>query len=237
MPFRAQYRRGGGVQSGLRVELYTADPSRMPINRALKPVWIQKIQKYRKKRPKTPVVGKIFPSVFGKTHKVLYLCIDKPLTMSQYLVYIKLPVYVREWCEHHFGVPVEFPRGSNVNAVIRHFLKERPSGIVPEQQQADETAIRIPDSQAKRTSKFNYLTRSGKLGIASAIDDLFTLHMYEDLTGPGTRAVPVSALVEDWIHCNGISEEQEHNVRMKFYRIKDSYRKNGVNVSRRYKRD
>lgn len=156
--------------------------------------------------------------------------------MSQYLIYIKLPVYIREWCHHHFGNPVEFPRGSNVNAVIRHFTKEQPSGVMPEQQQPGETAICIPDSQSKRASQFNYLTRSGKLGIMSAIDDLFSIHMYEDLTGPGSRGVPVTALVDDWMRSNGIGADQEHNLRQKFYRIKDSYRKKGVNVSRRYKR-
>ena len=53
--------------------------------------------------------------------------------MSQYLIYIKLPVYEKEWCEHHFGNPSVFPKASNVNAVIRHFTKERPSGALPEQ--------------------------------------------------------------------------------------------------------
>lgn len=157
--------------------------------------------------------------------------------MSQYLIYIKLPVYVREWCEFHFGNPAVFPRHSDINAVIRHFIKQLPEGRVPLTQQPGELAIEIPDSQSKRASVFNYLTDAGRQGIASAIDNLFTMHMYESLTGVGSRGVQVSTLVEDWISTNGISYANIDNVRMKFYRIKDSYRKNGVNVSRGYKRD
>ena len=71
--------------------------------------------------------------------------------MSQYLIYIKLPVYEKEWCEHHFGNPSVFPKASNVNAVIRHFTKERPSGALPEQQQSGELAIEIPDSLSSTT--------------------------------------------------------------------------------------
>lgn len=180
---------------------------------------------------------KEIPSLFGFYKYFFYICTHIPLTMSQYLIYIKLPVYEKEWCEHHFGNPSVFPKASNVNAVIRHFTKERPSGALPEQQQSGELAIEIPDSQSKRASIFNYLTSAGKQGIASAIDDLFTIHLYESLTDVGARGVQVTTLIQDWIQSNGISLDQLDNLRQKFYRVKDSYRKSGVNVSRGYKRD
>lgn len=157
--------------------------------------------------------------------------------MSDYIAYIKVPVYEREWCEFHFGNPAVFPAQSNLNAVLRHFLRLRPADAVPEQQQDGELAVALPDSQSKRVSSYNYLTKPARRAVAEAIDDLFVISMYEALTGVGARSVQLTALVEDWMHANGISMDQEHNLRMKFYRIRDSYRSHGINISRGYKHE
>lgn len=159
------------------------------------------------------------------------------MIMSDFTIYIKLPAYEREWCISHFGNPARFPAQSNINSVIRHYLKERPADIVPIVQQDDELAICIPASQAKPPSKFNYVTIPGKKGIAEAINDLFSKHIWEDLMNEAVRDQPMTYLLEDWMTTNGISYDHFQNLKQKFYRIMDSYRKCGVNVSRGYKHE
>ncbi len=158
--------------------------------------------------------------------------------MSQFLIYVKLPVYEREWCEHHFGRPCRFPAQSNINAVIRHFLRQRPFGAEDPELGDDSMPIVIPDSRSKRPKEYNWLSDSGRKAIADSINDLFSMHMWEQLTTPGTRGIGLSCLIHDWMDENHISEEQYNNLRQKFLRIKDSYRQSsGINVSRGYKHE
>lgn len=158
--------------------------------------------------------------------------------MSDFLIYIKVPDYEREWCEHHFGSPCAFPAQSNLNSVIRHFLRLRPKDYVPRDRQPGEMAICIPYSQAKKPESYNFVSKHGRAAIAEAINDLFTLHMWEGLTDPGCRGVQLSKLILDWMDANGISEDNYDNMRQKFTRIKEAYRKEaGVNVSRGYKHE
>lgn len=158
--------------------------------------------------------------------------------MSDFLLYIKVPDYEREWCEHHFGSPCEFPVQSNLNSVIRHFLRLRPKNAVPLERQPGEIAIRIPFSKSKPPLSYNYLSKPGKAAVAEAIDDLFAMHMWEDLTDPGCRKVKLSNLIYDWMDSNGISDGNYWNMRQKFTRIKEAYRKKAkINVSRGYKHE
>ena len=158
--------------------------------------------------------------------------------MSNILTYVKLPLYEREWCEHHFGCPCEFPAATNINNIIRHFTRIRPDDIPPETQKDGELAICIMGSQSKKPTTYNYISRHGKDAIAAAIDDIFVMHMWEELTDIGCRSVQLSTLILDWMDNNGISRQNNNyeNLRMKFQRIKDSYRKGAnVNISRGYK--
>ena len=159
--------------------------------------------------------------------------------MSKILIYIPLPLYEREWCECHFGSPCEFPKSTNLNNVIRHFSRIRPSGATPETKQDGDIAICLMGSKSKKPEIYNYISEHGKQAIAQAIDDIFTMHMWEELTDIGCRSVQLSKLIRDWMDSNGISMRGNNydNLRMKFQRVKDAYRKKSVNVSRGYKHE
>lgn len=157
--------------------------------------------------------------------------------MSNIQIYIKLPEYERQWCRHHFGEPCTFPNQSNINSVIRYFTKKRPEGAEVETKKEGELAICIPDSQSKDPYYYNYLTAPGKKAIAEAINDIFTKQMFENLSAIQFRAIPLTLIIRDWMATNGISYEQEHNIIQKYTRIKDAYRKCGVNISRGYKHE
>lgn len=157
--------------------------------------------------------------------------------MSNFQIYIKLPEYERQWCRHHFGEPCAFPNLSNINSVIKYFLKKRPANAEVETMQDGELAISIPDSQSKDPAYFNFLTKPGKQAIAEAINDIFTKQMFEDLSAIKFRAIPLTLIIRDWMTANGISYDQEHNIIQKYTRIKEAYRKCGVNISRGYKHE
>ena len=158
--------------------------------------------------------------------------------MSEFCIYVKVPLYEKEWCEHHFGKPCKFPSQSNINSVIRHFLRTTPKGCTPRQQQPGELAIVIPYSSSKHPRDYNYLSIPGREAVSEAINDLFTIHMFEGLTDPGCRKVKLSKLILDWMLCNGISQDNYDNMRQKFTRIKEAYRKEAdINISRGYKHE
>lgn len=147
---------------------------------------------------------------------------------------------MREWCEHHFGRPCTFPPATNINNVIRHFSRLRPDGATPETQKPGELAICLLGSKSKKPEQFNYISKPGKAAIAEAIDDIFVMQMWEDLTDIGARGVQLSKLVLDWMEANGITMTGNNyeNLRMKFQRIKEAYKKGaGINISRGYKHE
>ena len=86
----------------------------------------------------------------------------------EYLTYVKLPAYEREWCETHFGKPCEFTRGTNLNSIIRHFMRKRPDNAPPEIRQPGETAIVLVSSASKKVETYNYISKPGKEAIAKA---------------------------------------------------------------------
>lgn len=160
--------------------------------------------------------------------------------MSNILIYVKIPLYEREWCEHHFGSPCTFPAATNLNNVIRHFSRIRPSGVEPDTQQPGELAICLMGSKSKKPDVYNFISTHGKAAIGQAIDDLFTMHMWEELTDIGCRSIAISKLIMDWMEQNGISMSGNNyeNLRMKFQRIKDAYKNEaGINISRGYKHE
>ncbi len=160
--------------------------------------------------------------------------------MSQFLIYIKLPAYEREWCEHHFGSPCVFPPSTNINSVIRHFTRKRPEGELPVSQQPGELAICLMGSAKKKPEVYNWIGKHGKAAIAEAIDDIFIMQMWEDLTDIGCRSIQLSKLMMDWMENNGISMQGNNyeNLRMKFMRLRDAFRKSaGINISRGYKHE
>lgn len=153
-----------------------------------------------------------------------------------FLIYIKVPAYQKEWCIHHFGNPCKFPPQSHINAVIRHFIRLRPKLSAPEERKDTDLAIVIPTSQSKHPENYNYLSEPGRAAVEEAVNDIFTKHMWEGLTDIGCRNVKLSYLILDWMSDNGISSDNYENLRQKFTRIKEQYRKEaGVNLSRGYK--
>ena len=160
--------------------------------------------------------------------------------MSHYLVYVPVPRYEKEWAEHHFGDPCDFPPGTNLHHVLRHFARRRPASAPPDIRHPGELSICLHGSASRKPETYNYFSPHGKVAVAEAIDDIFTMQLWEDLTDIGSRSVRLSHLLQDWMYGNGISMEGNNyeNLRQKFQRIKDAYRRGAqINVSRGYKHE
>jgi hypothetical protein len=156
--------------------------------------------------------------------------------MSDFNIYIRLPRYLREWAVFHFGSPCRFPSQSPINAVIRHFVRLRPSDLPVERCATDQISVCIPDSRAKPPISYNYINQYGQEAVAESINDLFTTQMYEELHDITHRGVRLSTIIYDWLTANGIDLDEYVNVRQKFYRIIESYKKAGVDISRHDKK-
>lgn len=152
------------------------------------------------------------------------------VSMSQFIIYIKLEKYLSEWLTHTLGCPVRFPNGSNENAVIRAFIQQTPEGEKPETAAEGMTPIYIPDSKAKPPESYNYMTDSGKKAVREAIMDLFTRNLWNELRPIDSINIGVNTRIAAWCEMHGIGLDRVETVRQKYYRIREAYKKRGINL-------
>ena len=153
--------------------------------------------------------------------------------MSQFVIYLDLKPYLKEWLEHSLGNPVEFPPHSNENAVIRTFIQRRP-GTEPVETNADGhlTAICIPDSKAKPAEYYNYITNSGKQAIIEAIEDRFIQNLWGELSQLtfSTEGKGINTHIAAWCEMHGISLDYVETVRQKYFRTRKAYTVKGIDL-------
>lgn len=152
------------------------------------------------------------------------------VSMSQFVIYIKLEKYLSEWLTHSLGCPVRFPNGSNENSVIRAFTMQPPESELPETASEGMTPIYIPDSKAKPPESYNYMTDSGKKAVREAIMDLFTRNLWNELRPIDSINIGVNTRIAAWCEMHGIGLDRVETVRQKYYRIREAYKKRGINL-------
>ena len=174
-----------------------------------------------------PKIYFCFRSFTADTNKICTFA----LSMSQFVIYIKLEKYISEWLTHSLGYPVRFPNGSNENAVIRAFIQQTPKGDTPDTAAEGMTPIYIPDSKAKPPESYNYMTDSGKKAVREAIIDLFTRNLWNELRPiDSIKGVGVNTRIAAWCEMHGIGLDRVETVRQKYYRIREAYKKRGINL-------
>ena len=153
--------------------------------------------------------------------------------MSQFVIYLELKPYLKEWLEHSLGNPVEFPPHSNENAVIRTFIQRRPEAEPIETNSSGVlTAIRIPDSKAKPAEYYNYITGSGKQAIVEAIEDRFVQNLWGELSmlTLSTQGKSINTHIAAWCEMHGISLDSVETVRQKYFRVRKAYTEKGIDL-------
>ena len=92
------------------------------------------------------------------------------------------------------------------------------------------TPIYIPDSKAKPPESYNYMTDSGKKAVREAIMDLFTRNLWNELRPIESINIGVNTRIAAWCEMHGIGLDRVETVRQKYYRIRDAYKKRGINL-------
>ena len=152
--------------------------------------------------------------------------------MSNFVVYIEVEPFIKEWLIHSFGNPVVFPAQSVENATIRRFTQKQP-GAAPEPHADKEVAIAIPDSKAKDPMLYNYLGTHGKKAVAECINDTFKMNMWAELNDLSDVGCSIMKAIYSWCEMHGISIDYAWTIRQRYYRMRDSYLKKGIDLRRK----
>ena len=150
--------------------------------------------------------------------------------MSKYLIYVPLEPYQKQWLIHSFGDPVVFPDCSVENSTIRRLITKWPKEFQPEPQGEKEVAICIPSSKAKDPSAFNFLSIHGKQAIAECVDDLFRICLWKELEDMSDTKCKRMTAIYAWCENHGIDLDYAETIRMRWYRMKAAYKRNGVDL-------
>lgn len=150
--------------------------------------------------------------------------------MSGFVVYIRLHEYLRQWCVDHYGDPVRFPAASAENAALRVLLTKLRSGCKPQVAGDGRLAVAVPDSREKPAETFNHLTEDGEKALRDMIANLFRLQLWNDLfplldpaDGQNVSHMPVLTVVRDWCRKNGISQDYDYTIKMKWQRMREAH--------------
>lgn len=147
-------------------------------------------------------------------------------------IYIKVKPYVHQWCENSFGNPCEFPAKGRANSEIRCHLQPLPFGKTPHLQQADEMAVRIPESGSKKTSTYNYVTKEGIDCIRSVIDSTFDADLKGYVFERYRNGVNLKIAVHAWCRNHGINVEHEDTLKQRCNRMIMSLKKKGIQIKK-----
>lgn len=155
--------------------------------------------------------------------------------MSQFLVYVPVEPFIKQYLINHYGEPVQFDSQSVENAILRLFTKKKPSDYIFDGQKSNEIAICIPDNSYKDPLVYNYLGPKGKKALRECIDDVFKRNMFNELYkiidgSEKEHGCTVMGAIDAWCEYHGIDIDYDYTIRQRFYRLRDSYKKNGINL-------
>lgn len=153
--------------------------------------------------------------------------------MSNFVIYLRLEPFVKQWLVHHYGEPVSFPPQSVENSTIRLFLQKLPEGKVPEIKKEEEIAICIPESKQKPVEYYNYLGKHAKEALIECIEDNFKRNMWSELNDLHDCGCTVQKAIDAWCEMHGISIDFDDTIRQRYYRARDAYLKHGIDLRKR----
>ena len=129
--------------------------------------------------------------------------------MSNFLVYIKLPSYLRQWFvnRHSGSEPVVLNRGCIESKILRLALQKLPEGMLPAKQQEGELAICIPYSKARDPRIYNYISPAGKKALIENINNSFAVDCWNTLHDFGKIGQQQKTLIYLFMETHGIKED------------------------------
>ena len=129
--------------------------------------------------------------------------------MSDYLLYVKMPSYLRQWFVHrHSGSePVRLHNGSVESKLIKLALIKAPEFIFPHKQQEDEVAICIPYSKQRDPRTYNHISDTAKRALIENIKNAFAVDCWTFLHDFGSIGKQQKDLIYLYMEQRGIKED------------------------------
>ncbi len=160
--------------------------------------------------------------------------------MSEFLIYLKVPVYVAEWAIHSLGIDndaleekirrdiIEFPKDSVENRLIKKFLEKTPAGVSPEMKGDSNLGVRIPSYKLKDPRVYNYLNEASKKLLTDSLETLLLQNLWSELGSLENLNCSIKQTIVSWCKMHGISDQYEDTIAQKFYRLRKRYAKKGI---------
>ena len=159
------------------------------------------------------------------------------MNMSDFVIYLKLKPFIRQYLIHSFGDPVRFDDHSVSNARIISVLQRRHKGAAPETAAEGLTAICIPYSKQKDPACFNFISSHGKKLIEEHIESIFLTNLWNEMSEMCGDDTKLQSAAYAWCEMHGIDIDYADTIRMRFYREKVRFNNQGIDLrSKRRKR-
>lgn len=150
--------------------------------------------------------------------------------MERYNVYVDMPVYLRQWVQHHFGCPARFPARSVSNAMLTSLLRTK-KGVLPWQfDNSNKMSVTLPWSKTKHPTTYHYLTKEGERQFAEHLHNLLKLQLWSDLypmIDPTKDEYishrPILDVIRQWCVDNGVDQDYDYTLKMKWQRMRQAY--------------
>lgn len=150
--------------------------------------------------------------------------------MSQFVIYLRLKPFIRQYLIHHFGNPVRFDDHSVMNARLLSVLMRRNGNVTPETAADGLTAICIPYSKQKDPACYNYVSAHGKKLIEEMIDNIFLVNLWNEISQMYNEDTKLQSAAYAWCEMHGIDIDYADTIRMRFYREKKRLEKRGIDL-------
>lgn len=161
----------------------------------------------------------------------------------RHILFLDTAPYLREWAEHTYGNPVQFPLRSREHAILRYYLSPPPEAVVPDTRRAllrlleqgkAPLQIIIPVIRWKPYARYNYLPRRGRHQLRGCLQALFDINLWNDME-PYLYGLPkvVAQVVGEWCTAHGISVAHEETVLKHYRTMQRFYAEHGIPVRRK----
>ena len=148
----------------------------------------------------------------------------------QYTFTIDVQPYLAQWATHHLGNPVEFPRDSPENRLIKRFLDKQPRDLPP--QLSGNLHIKIPQTKEKdpRAGYFYLSPRAVSL-VKESLYSLFVQNLWAELGDSHQYKVELTNLIYAWLDKHGIEDKYWECIRQKYYRLRKLYAEKNIKLT------
>lgn len=145
-----------------------------------------------------------------------------------YTFSITVPDYLKEWCQHHLGNPVEFPRDSTENRLIKLYIDKKSNCAKPS---FGNLEIKIPQTKQKDPrSGYIYMSPRSQQMIVECIETLFIQNLWAELGSINKYNCQLTTAIFGWLEKHGMSDKHWECVRQKYYRLRKLYAEKGIKL-------